>query len=186
MRSRAEEGLKLLRMIAGRPVRRIAEKTPHNFLAVGYLHLCFPNAKFIHCYRNPMDSFVSSYQNALNKAHSYAYRQETYCDEYLWHVELMKLWKSLFPEKILTLHYEQLASDPETWARKIIEFTGLPWHDDCLRFFEKAGTVRTISTQQVRKPVYSSSIERWRRYETHLQPLARALEKAGFQYRLTE
>jgi tetratricopeptide (TPR) repeat protein len=183
LKARAEENLIALRLVAGRPAKRIIEKTPHNFEAAGYLRLCFPKARFIHCLRHPLDTFISSFQNDLNKVgHAYAYDLVPYGEEYLYHINLMNHWKSLFPEQIFTLRYEDMAQDPETWARKIIDFVGLPWNGECLKFFEKAGTVLTISNQQIRKPVYSTSVDRWRRYEKHLGPLTATLERAGFTY----
>jgi len=180
--ARADETLRIFRVVADSQAARIVEKTPHNFQNLGYLRLMFPKARFVHIRRHPLDAFISSYQNNLNASHGYAYDQEEYLKEYLYHERFMDYWKSLFPGNILTVHYEQLTSEPESWARKILEFVGLPWHDDCLRFFEKAGTVRTFSTQQVRKPVNTQSIARWRRYAEQLGPISKALAESGFNY----
>ncbi|MBL8790967.1 MAG: sulfotransferase, partial [Rhizobiales bacterium] len=182
LRKLADEGLQCMRALAGRPAARIVEKMPHHFMTVGFFALFYPKARFVHCLRNPFDTFISSYQNQLSHHHAYSYTQEGFVREYLAHVRLMEFWKSLIPERILTLPYEGLAAAPAEWAPRIIEFVGLPWHEDCLRFFEKGGTVKTFSAQQVRNPVYSSSVERWRAYETQLQPLVRMLSEAGYEY----
>lgn len=182
LQSLADEGLQFMRRLAGRPAVRIVEKMPHHFMVLGFLALFYPKASFVHCLRNPFDTFISAYQNRLSHHHAYSYTQEGFAHEYLAHIQLMDFWKSLISERILTLPYEALATAPAKWAPRIIEFVGLPWHDDCLRFFEKAGTVRTISAQQVRNPVYSSSVERWRAYETQLQPLIRMLAEAGYEH----
>ena len=179
----AKELLNIFHLIANHKKQRIVEKTPHNFSTLGYLHLICPRAKFIHIRRNPGDTFISNYQNLFNRSHSYGYDQVEYVKEYLWHEEMMNLWKSLFPKLILTINYEQLVAEPEHVAKKIFEHIGLPWEDQTLRFFENAKTVRTFSTHQVRNPVNTASVDRWRRYEKHLGPFLKALEDARFEYK---
>jgi tetratricopeptide (TPR) repeat protein len=183
LKARAEETLRIFDVVADVKRDRVVEKTPHNFRNVGYLRLLFPKARFIHCRRHPLDAFISAYQNNLNPSHGYAFSQTEYLKEYLHQERMMDYWKSLFPEQILTLHYEDMAQKPEVMGRELLAYIGLPWHDDCLRFFEKAGTVRTLSTQQIREPVHATSVERWRRYEKHLGPFLQALEESGFKYR---
>jgi hypothetical protein len=87
----------------------------------------------------------------------------------------MNHWKTVLPVPIYELSYERLTADFENEARKVIDFIGLPWDEACLRFHEARRTVRTFSRQQVRNPIYQSSVERWRRYETELEPLSTAL-----------
>ena len=183
LKARAQETLRIFDVVADRPRQRTVEKTPHNFYAVGYLRTTFPKAKFIHLRRNPLDGFISAFQNNLNRTHAYSYDQETYLLEYLAQDGIMRYWKKLYPDQIMTLHYEDLAQDTEHWARAIIDHIGLPWDDECLKFYEKAKTVRTISYAQVRAPVHTSSVEKWRRYEKHLGPILRLIEKSGFVYR---
>ena len=179
----AAELLRIFRVVAGEDRPRIVEKTPHNFMTLGYFHMICPRARFIHIRRNPADTFISTYQNRFNRAHGYAYDQVEYVKEYLWHEQMMDLWKSLFPQNILTFNYEQLVAEPEHVARKIFEFIGLPWEEQTLRFFESTKTVRTFSTHQVRNAVNTASVDRWRRYEKHLGPFLKALEDAKFEYR---
>ncbi|NMD08957.1 MAG: hypothetical protein GYA66_13385 [Phyllobacteriaceae bacterium] len=183
LKARAEETLRIFDVVADVKRDRVVEKTPHNFRNVGYLRLLFPKVRFIHCRRHPLDAFISAYQNNLNPSHGYAFSQTEYLKEYLYQERMMDYWKSVFPDQILTLHYEDLAQKPDVMGPELLAYIGLPWHDDCLRFFEKAGTVRTLSTQQIREPVHSSSVERWRRYEKHLGPFLKALEESGFKYR---
>ena len=182
LRQTADEILEFMRVLAGKPAARIIEKMPHHFMYVGFLALCFPNARFIHSLRNPFDTFISSYQNNMSIFHAYSYSQETYGREYIAHMQLMEHWKSVIGDRILTVPYEKLVQAPGEWAPRIVEFAGLDWHDDCLRFFEKAGTVLTFSTDQVRRPIHATSVERWRRYESQLAPLRSYLEAQGFRY----
>lgn len=178
----AKELLHIFYIVANEVKPRIVEKTPHNFASLGYFHLICPYARFIHIRRNPLDSFISTFQNQFSPSHGYAYDQLEYAKEYLWHEQMMDLWKSLFPELILTINYEQLVAEPEHVAKKIFEHIGLPWEEQTLRFFETVKTVRTFSTHQVRNPVNTASVDRWRRYEKHLGPLLKALGDAKFEY----
>ena len=162
------------------PTARYAvDKMPHNFREIGFIHLCFPNAKIIHCRRNPLDTFVSTFQNSMNSSHSYAYDQSDYGEYYLEYLRLMNHWKSVFPESIYESDYEALTGNPETEVRKILDFLGLPWEEACLRFNERQSTVKTFSLMQVRNPINKGSIARWRKYEKHLSPIITVFKRAG-------
>lgn len=182
LRERGEEILRILQLMSDSKADRIIEKTPHSFANLGYFRICCPKSRFIHLRRHPLDTFVSTYQNSFNAAHGYAFDQVEYAKEFLFKERVMALWQSLFPESILTISYEDLARDPETHARRMIEFAGLDWEDQCLEFHRGNKSVRTFSTAQVRNPVYSSSIGRWRNYAKHLGPIMNYLEQAGFNY----
>jgi tetratricopeptide (TPR) repeat protein len=183
---RGNELIRILKVVTNsdnKPnIKKFIEKTPHSFAALGYIKLCCPNARFIHLKRNPLDSFVSTYQNAFNPTHGYAFDQIEYAKEFLWKEQMMSLWQKLFPDNILTVDYEELAVNPEPNARRMVEFVGLEWEDECLEFYKSERSVRTFSTTQVRSPVYSSSIGRWKRYENHLEPIRQFLRKAGLTY----
>jgi tetratricopeptide (TPR) repeat protein len=182
LKKRAEETLNLLNIVAGTSAKRVVDKLPTQYFSMGFTHLCFPNAKFIHCQRHPADSFISAYQNDMKQFHEYSFDQNLYAEAYLTKQALMAHWKASFPDKILELHYEQLVTNPEQMVREMLEFIGLPWDPNCMQFFKNAGTVRTISNDQVRKPIYTSSIARWKKYERHLGPLFAALKEANFEY----
>jgi tetratricopeptide (TPR) repeat protein len=179
LKATGEELLRTLKFNAKSGSVRIVEKTPHNFLALGFLHLVFPNAKFIFMDRNPLDSFVSTYQNEFTRWHGYAYDQIGYAKEYLWHKQIIEMWKGRFPKNIMTIKYEKLVESPEEMARSLLDFVGLPWDENVLKFYERETTVRTFSSQQVRNPVNNSSVGRWKRYASHLQPLIAALGGEG-------
>lgn len=154
---------------------RVVDKMPHNFQFLGLAALMCPNARIIHCSRNPVDTCLSCFQNPLNDHHSYSRDLTLLGLYYREYKRLMDHWNSVLPVPIYELSYERLTADFENEARKVIEFIGLPWDEACLRFHEAGRTVRTFSRQQVRNPVYKSSVERWRRYEKELQPLLNAL-----------
>ena len=96
-------------------------------------------------------------------------------DRYVQYMKLMEHWLDLFPEKILEVEYEELVKDTEGQARRILDFVGMEWHDDCLKFYEQKSIVKTASLEQVRKPIYTSSINRWMRYGAEIKPLIEAL-----------
>ena len=154
---------------------RIVDKLPHNFQYLGFSALLCPNVRIIHCTRNPVDTCWSCFQNPLNESHTYSKDLTHLGLYYREYRRLMDHWKTVLPMQIHELNYEALTADFEAEARKVIDFIGLPWDDACLKFHEAGRTVRTFSRQQVRSPVYKSSVERWRRYEKELQPLVRAL-----------
>ena len=179
---RAKETLDLYELLAGKGHSKIVEKSPENWNAFGYIHMIFPNAKFIHCKRNPADSFISSYQNLPGNIQEHVNDQEQYAEYFLAKEKSMAYWKEKFPYLIFDLYYEELVSAPEVTARKLMTFLGLDWEDECMLFFERQRTVRTYSQLQVRNPVYTSSVARWKNYQKHLEPLFKALEAANFQY----
>ena len=161
--------------------RYAVDKMPHNFDQLGFIHLCFPNAKIIHSMRNPLDTFISAFQNRMSGPHGYAYDQVTYGEYYLEYLRLMDHWKSVFPQSIYEIQYENLTQNPEAEVRKMLDFLGLPWEEACLSFNERQSTVKTFSRLQVRNPINTGSIARWRNYEKHLSPIMAVFQQAGVQ-----
>ena len=166
--------LGLLKFLAP-TARRVVDKMPQNFLRIGFISLLFPNARIIHCQRNPADTFVSAFQNMMLSNHSYSYSPEDFARYYKEYSRLMAHWNRVLPDRIFNLRYEDLVSDPETKTRELLEFLRLPWDSRCLRFHETATAVKTFSKQQVRNPVNRNSVGRWRNYEEQLQPLLEIL-----------
>ena len=159
--------------------RRAVDKMPHNFQWLGFIRLCFPNVKIIHCKRHPLDCFVSAFQNEMTTGHDYSYEQVRYGEYYVSYLRLMELWKNMMPENIYESRYEEMTTNPEIEVRKMLDFLGLPWEEACLNFHERSSTVKTFSRMQVRNPINTGSIARWRKYEKHLAPLIEVLEQAG-------
>ena len=158
---------------------RTVDKLPHNFLFLGFIHLCFPNAKIIHCKRNPLDNFISAFQNDMSAHHGYSYEQVAYGEYYINYLRLMDHWKAVMPNSIYEIQYEKLAVNPEIEVRMMLNFLGLPWEESCLNFNERESTVRTFSHLQVRNPINARSVARWRNYEKHLGPIIDVFGKAG-------
>lgn len=158
---------------------RVTDKMPHNFLHLGVIEMLFPKAKIIHCTREPLDSCLSIYFHNFNANHPYTTDLAalgTYYNQYL---RLMRHWKSALSIPIHTVSYEALVADQEQGTRALLDYCGLDWDAACLRFHENKRVVTTPSYQQVRRPMYASSVQRWKNYETHLQPLLDALYPSG-------
>lgn len=147
----------------------VTDKMPTNFLHLGLIAKLFPSAIIVHCQRNPMDVLVSCYSQNLSAP---------FCDLELlteYHAQyrrLMKHWESVLPMRIHTVDYESLVTNPEPNIRLLLGHIGLPWDARCLEFKKNGRSVHTPSKWQVRQPLYSSSIEKWRRFEPQLAPFA--------------
>lgn len=157
--------------------RHITDKMPANFMAVGLIHLMLPNAKIIHVKRNPVDTCLSCFTRLFkNKYQGYTYDLVELGRYYVDYVRMMDHWRSVLPaDAFMVVQYEDIVADQATQAKRLIDYCGLKWHDACLSFHKTRRSVRTASLTQVRQPIYTSSIERWRPYEPFLGPLLDAL-----------
>lgn len=155
--------------------RRMTDKMPHNFAHLGLIALLFPDARVIHCTRDPMDTCFSCFATHLNVGQRFTTRLEDIGVFYRQYRRLMDHWRSVLDLPVLEVPYERVTADVDGWARRIVEFTGLPWDERCARPHESARVVLTASRTQVRQPVYRTAVARWRRFERHLAPLREAL-----------
>lgn len=156
----------------------ITDKMPNNYLKIGWIHLAFPKAKIIHCKRNPADICLSIYSHKFGGYHPYGYDLDDLAFYYEEYERLMDHWRAVLPSDVfLEVQYEELVADQEKVSRRMLEFCGLGWHEQCLDFHQKDRPVKTASCWQVRQPLYISSVERWRKFEPFLGPLARLLKK---------
>jgi Tfp pilus assembly protein PilF len=156
--------------------RLITNKMPGNYHYLGLIYLMLPNAKIIHPMRNPMDVSFSCFTQNFFAGHEYTYDLKAMGRQYLRYVELMRHWHGVLPAGwILDSRYEDMVAEPERETRHMLDFLGLPWNAACLNFHEHKRAVHTASIAQVRKPIYSGSVARWKRYEDHLAPLLEIL-----------
>lgn len=153
---------------------RVTDKMPNNFLHLGLILTLFPRAKIIHCRRNPLDTCLSCYMQWF-RGLNFTWDLDDLAQYYRQYVRVMDHWRTVLPTDILEVDYEKVTEDQEAESRRLVEFCGLEWDQRCLNFYENRRAVHTMSTMQVRKPIYKSSVGRWRRYEKHLQPLIDAL-----------
>jgi len=157
----------------------VTDKLPLNFLYLGVIALAFPNATIIHCRRDPMDTCFSCYQQEFDGDVPFAWDLTETGRYYLGYRELMAFWQSRFGERILDLEYEALIADQEGETRRLLDYCGLRWAPECLAFHENRRAVSSASFMQVKRPIYQSSKQKWRRYAAHLQPLIDLLGPAG-------
>ncbi|MFO7857554.1 MAG: sulfotransferase, partial [Ectothiorhodospiraceae bacterium] len=158
---------------------RITDKMPSNYLRLGWLPLIFPGARIIHCRRNPLDTLVSCYITHFAQGQGFSYSFDGLVAAYEQYERIMAHWRRVMPEAMCEVEYESLVHDPEPEVRRMLAHCGLDWDPACLAFHEQAGAVRTASVWQVRKPISTGSVGRWRRYEAHLGPLIEAFPEAA-------
>ena len=152
------------------------DKNPNNFVHVGLLHLILPNAKVINARRHPLDSCFGSYKQLFAAGQPFTYDLVELGEYYLQYRRLMDHWHEVLPGKVLDVQYEDVVVDLEGQVRRILGHCGLEFEESCLRFHETERSVKSASSEQVRRPIYSSSVNLWRRYEEHLGPLIETLE----------
>ncbi len=155
--------------------QRVTDKMPHNFELLGLIGILFPRSHIVHCQRDPLDTCVSIYSHNLGQAHGYANDLATLGTYYRSYQRLMDHWRAVLDSQILSVSYEELVNSPEREVARLLEFLELPWDDRCLNFHKSERAVTTFSRQQVRQPIYCSSIGRWKRYARHLGKLTDAL-----------
>jgi len=157
---------------------RVTDKMPQNFVQLGLIDLLFPGARVIHCMRDPLDTCLSIYSHPFVQHHGYSAdltNMGLYYREYL---RLMAHWRTVLRIPLLDLRYEDLIEHHEEKVRQLLNFCELPWDERCLRHHESGRVVNTFSYNQVRQPIYKTSIARWKRYKKHLGPLIEALGDA--------
>jgi len=155
----------------------VTDKMPSNFVFLGLIELLFPNARILHCMRDPIDTCLSCYFQLFSQGQYFSYNHSDLAFYYQQYKRLMAHWKSTLSIPIMDVHYEELVNDPESITRSMLKFSGLDWHDGCLDFYKTKREVRTASYDQVRKPVYKSSVNRWKNYERHLLQLKEELSR---------
>jgi len=154
---------------------RITDKLLGNYNRIGLIRLALPNAKIVHCKRNPLDNCVSIYTNHFVESLEHANDLKRLGRYYRRYDALMAHWRDVLPGSFLDVQYEDTVRDVEAVARRVIAWCDLRWDPRCLDFQKNQRRVATLSIVQVRQPVYTSSVERWRNYEKYLGPLRQEL-----------
>jgi tetratricopeptide (TPR) repeat protein len=156
--------------------RHLVDKLPANFPYAGLIHAALPNARIVHCRRDPVDTCLSCYTKLFAGWQPFVYDLTELGRFYRAYRELMEHWATLLPpDRYIEVDYESVVDDLEAQARRLVAFCGLEWDDACLAFHRTARQVRTASATQVRRPIYRSSVGRWKPYAEHLTPLLTAL-----------
>jgi tetratricopeptide (TPR) repeat protein len=168
--------------LAGRGYKRIVDKMPGNYNFVGLIHAILPNAKIIHSRRDPIETCLSCYRIHFAEGHQWTYNLRELGRFYKRYWGLMQYWREKFPGVMYEVNYEDNVADVEGQARRLIDYLGLEWNDNCLEFYNTDRPVKTASVTQVRKPIYTTSTNRWRKYEKYLGPLLEELGDIPAQY----
>ena len=147
---------------------RFTDKMPSNFPLIGFIHLTLPNAKIINATRHPLDTLLGNYKQLYGSGPDYSYDMEELAQYYREYHRLMQHWEQVLPGKVLTVHYEDTVLDLESQVRRILAHCNLPYEESCLHYYQNRRTVKTASSEQVRRPIYREALGTWRRYEKHL------------------
>lgn len=153
---------------------RITDKMPYNYFVLPIIYRLFPNARIIHCRRHPLDTCLSCYFQNFTSGNQFSFDLEELAAYYRQYVKIMEYWQELgIPT--YEARYEEMISSPEEKTRALLDYCGLDWDPKCLQFHRHKRTVNTASYQQVRQPLYSTSVARWEKYRKHIEPLIEGL-----------
>ena len=147
-----------------------------NFIYTGIMKLAIPNVKIIDARRHPLDSCFGSFKQLFASGQPFTYDLTELGEYYLQYRRLMEHWQKTLPDFVLEVNYENVVANLESEIRRLLKFCGLPFEESCLRFHETERAVKTASSEQVRRPIYSSSVNLWRNYESHIEELTHILE----------
>jgi len=175
-RRMADDYLARLRGLGWRKAPRIIDKMLGNYMHIGMIALMFPHAIILNSVRDPVDTCFACFRKLFRTGNELTYDLADVGALYVRYRRMMAHWDAVLPGRVITVSHEELVADPERKIRWLVEEAcGLKWDEACLKFHETKRPVRTASVAQVRQPIFSSSIARWRRYERHLGPLFAAL-----------
>ncbi len=153
---------------------RVVDKMPDNFLKLGLIYAMFPNSRIVHCRRNLRDTAVSCWCTMFSTVH-WSFDQKHIVSYFENYQRLMAHWRAVFPGRMYELDYERLVESTESESRRLFDFLGLEWDDACKSFHKSTRPVTTASYQQVRRPIYQSSINRWQRYGDSVKTMIESL-----------
>jgi len=166
--------------LLGRP--HFIDKMPSNFLHVGLIQLLLPNARIIDARRSPLGCCFANFKQHFQSGVWFTYSLEDLGHYYRDYVQLMAHFDAVLPARIHRVYYENLVADLDGEVRRLLQYCGLPFEEQCLRFHETRRVVQTASSEQVRRPLYADSVEQWRNYEPWLERLKEALGDVIQQY----
>lgn len=157
------------------PTARVTDKMPLNALHLGLVRAIAPGSRVVWCRRDPLDTITSCLFQHFGGSNPFAYDRGHLARFHNTLDRVMVHWQATLGLDVLELPYEALVADQEGWTRTLLEFCALPWDEACLRYHESDRVAMTLSNDQVRQPIFTSSIERWKRYEKHLAPVREVL-----------
>jgi Flp pilus assembly protein TadD len=155
--------------------RYVTDKMPTNFMHLALAELLFPDCRVIHCVRNPLDTCLSCYMSNFANGNEFSFDLSHLGPYYRDYRRLMDHWKGVLSVPMIDVRYEEMVLDTEEQIRRVLEFLELPWDGGCLKFHENRRAVQTSSKDQVTRPIYTSSVARWKLYERHVGELIASL-----------
>ena len=153
----------------------VTDKAPLNFRWIGFIKIIFPNAKIIHCTRDPKNNCLSMFKNLFEGGLNFTYDEKILVEYYKKYQDLMIFWNKKYENSILEVKYEDLINNNETEIKKIIEFCDLNWEENCLSFYKNKTPIKTMSTAQARKPIYKSSLNGFEKFKQYLKIIEKSL-----------
>ena len=166
---------------SGRPF--FIDKMPNNFRHIGLIHLILPNARIIDARREPMGCCFSNFKQLFAHGQEFTYSSDDIARYYRTYLELMSHWDTVLPGRILRVQHEDVVDNLEHSVRRMLEFCGLAFEPQCLAFHETQRSVRTASSEQVRRAVNREGLDQWKNFAPWLEPLQNALGDALARYR---
>jgi tetratricopeptide (TPR) repeat protein len=166
---------------SGRP--RFIDKMPNNFRHIGLIHLMFPNAKIIDARREPMACCLGNLKQLFAQGQEFAYSIDDIARYYRTYLDLMEHWDSVLPRRVLRVWHEDVVADLEGNVRRILDYCGLGFEPGCVEYYKTERSIRTASSEQVRRPIFREGLDHWRHFEPWLDPLRDALGDAVERYR---
>ena len=160
---------------------RFIEKLPFNFLYAGFIAKAWPEANIIHLVRDPMDACFSMYKQVFTWAYKFSYSLPDLGRYYVAYDRLRRHWKQILGERFIEVRYEDVVTNQESETRDLLHRLGLPFEAQCLDFEKNSAPSTTASSVQVRGKVHTGSVQKWRRFETQLEPLANYLREHGIE-----
>jgi tetratricopeptide (TPR) repeat protein len=154
------------------------DKMPNNFRHLGLIHLMLPRAKIIDARREPVACCFSNLKQLFANGQEFTYSVEDIARYYRTYLELMRHWDRVLPGRVLRIHHEDVVEDLEANVRRILDFCGLEFEPRCVEFHQTVRSVRTASSEQVRRPIFREGLDHWRHFEPWLGPLKSALGDA--------
>ena len=149
----------------------ITDKSVNNYFYLGFIKHYFPESKLIHCQRNAKDNCLSIYKNLFPDNQAWKYDEKELVEYYNLYKNIMSFWDKKIGKSILNVDYENLITNNEHTVKKIINYCNLDWSEKCLNHHKNNMTIRTLSTNQANKPIYSSSINSYKNYQFYLNEM---------------
>ncbi len=165
----------------GKP--RFIDKMPNNFRHIGLIHLMFPNARIIDARREPMACCLGNLKQLFAQGQEFAYSVDDIARYYRTYLDLMGHWDAVLPGRVLRVWHEDVVADLEGSVRRILDYCGLTFEPACIEYYKTERSVRTASSEQVRRPIYREGLDQWRHFEPWLGPLRDVLGDAVERYR---